>query len=149
MPTDAQRPAALRYDLAAAARDRAAVSITRLKAKLGLDATPAAAETAGQGGGSGASSANCEAGREAEASGKSNGQAEAAPGGKRGDQAEAAGKSSGAGLRHRLAARSLRSAEAAQAKWSAQADELELQVAAARQAALDKPLGTAFIALFK
>lgn len=134
-----------RHDLAAAARDRCAASVARLKAQLGLPAT-----TSAEGSSSGASSVIREPAA-AEPGSKSSGQAEAAAGGKSGGQAAAGSKGSkgGGGLRHRLAVRSLRSAEAGLTKWAAKADELELQVAAAREEALAKPLGTAFIALFK
>lgn len=67
-------------------------------------------------------------------------------------QEAAAGASSGAGGGVRQAARAaarLETAEARLSKWTARAAEREGQVVEAQQAAMARPLGTAYIALFR
>lgn len=65
------------------------------------------------------------------------------------DGAEKPVKGSGATWRQRRVAARLAKAEADEARWQARAAELEGQVAQARAAALERPLGTAFFALFR
>lgn len=58
-------------------------------------------------------------------------------------------KPAATGWRQRRAAAQLERSEADVVKWQEQAVALEGQVAVARQTALERPLGTAFFALFK
>ncbi|EFN57874.1 hypothetical protein CHLNCDRAFT_57000 [Chlorella variabilis] len=59
------------------------------------------------------------------------------------------GSGSGGGRKAARAAARLARAEAGLAKWQGRVEELEQQIVAARQHALARPLGTAFIALFR
>ncbi|PRW44348.1 pyruvate decarboxylase 4 [Chlorella sorokiniana] len=69
--------------------------------------------------------------------------------GKAGITGQASGSTGLTGWKCRNAAKRLARAEAEEAKWRQSAADLAEQVETARQAALAKPLGTAFIALFK